>query len=182
VGAVVASAALVNGKPLQLSVKLPRCACFLRANKSKAPAAVTTLLNSSTLRVPQGIEQSVVREAQPGPPLPKPPDIRQPGTGKGRPVNTVEQLQESRELRIYHASCSDEALLGSIMVTSEHKIADVVRMLREELDVHATGLCRGAYGSELQVPIHKGQHYKPALTVFTSKEHHVVVLDVADDA
>lgn len=60
----------------------------------------------------------------------------------------------------------------------EHKLSDVVEMVREELDVAAlTGIYRGTCGETLLVPLHKMQRNKLAIPVFRLPTHHIVVME-----
>jgi len=111
-------------------------------------------------------------------------DGERPKTGDapvGRPIYSVDQLKASRELRVYLTKCSEEALLGSVMVTLEHKICDVIAMIRDELKVSASAICRGTSSSSLKVPVNRQQYGKTALFYFPSSQHHILVMDVAEE-
>lgn len=102
---------------------------------------------------------------------------------RGRVTTTwhTDKLRTSRELMIYHLECSDEALLGTLVLQPDHKLDDVLRMLHDELEVDAAAVSRGTMGSSLKVPIHKNQYAKSALHFFPSKRHCLLVMEFDDD-
>ena len=108
---------------------------------------------------------------------------RPPPAARG-PVRTtwdMAQLPASRELLVYDGEVTDEALLGSVIVGAETTITDVLKMLREQLEVDAAAVARGATGSKLKVPIHKRQLGKPARAFFPAAHHHLLVMALADE-
>ena len=62
--------------------------------------------------------------------------------GQVRPTCDAEKLRESRELMVYQLECTDEALLGTVELRVEHKLEDVLLMLRDELEVDAAAVSR----------------------------------------
>ena len=101
---------------------------------------------------------------------------------RGRVTTTwhTDKLRTSRELMVYHLECSDEALLGTLVLQPDHKLEDVLRMLRDELEVDAATVSRGTMGSSLKVPVHKNQYGKSALHYFPSKRHCLLVMEFHD--
>lgn len=187
--------------PLRLAA-LPRCGCLFRAHTARPVAALTALLASSTLpndllercgatrlmdghRGPSRITntQLAILEA----------DAICTVEAAGAPgqilraVLSVDSLKEtldsngSRELMVYQMACCEEALLGSLLITADLTICEVLRMLRDVLDVSATAISRGSHGSDLTVPIQRGQHHKPALPFFPSSKHHLIVTEAEPD-
>lgn len=159
---------VVNGRPLTTAPQLPRCGCFLRGHRGQLPAAVTALL----AHAPRLPDEAVPAHAAFG-------EREQPSMADAdsqrRPTYSAKQLM-TRELMVYMSECSEEALLGSVVVTAEHKLSDVIAMLRHELDVAAPAeLYRGARGEQLRVPIHKRQLKQLALPFFPSEAHHLLV-------
>lgn len=49
--------------------------------------------------------------------------------GHRRPVYSMDQQPTSREIMVYDTLCSDEGLLGSIVIATAHKISDVPSLL-----------------------------------------------------
>lgn len=94
----------------------------------------------------------------------------------------TDKLRPSRELMVYHLECKDEALLGTLELQPEHKLDDVLRMLRDELEVDAASVSRGTMGSSLKVPVHKNQYTKTALHFFPSKRHCLLVMEFDEGA
>ena len=43
---------------------------------------------------------------------------------------------------VYQLECTDEALLGTVELRVEHKLEDVLLMLRDELEVDAAAVSR----------------------------------------
>ncbi|KAL1511515.1 hypothetical protein AB1Y20_006323 [Prymnesium parvum] len=98
------------------------------------------------------------------------------GRGPARTLHSVERLPVRLDLRVYRSKACDEAWLGAVEVKTEHKLADVVRMVREQLGVRAiASVCRGTDGDALLVPLRKAQKDKPAMPYFPSSAHHLVI-------
>ena len=77
---------------------------------------------------------------------------------------------------VYLSECTEEALLGSVIVTADHKLSDVLNMLRDELDVASSvAMFRGTLGQRLRVPLHKRQMSRPALPFFPCEANHLLV-------
>jgi len=163
----------VNGNPLSAASLLPRCGCFLRGHRGKLPPAITNLL-AGLPELPKQLmprEQDVSGE-------PAIPTSLEGSAGEGIPrrlTHSAKQLS-SREVMVYLSRCKEEALLGSIIVTADHKLSDVAAMLRDELDVVANAeMYRGTVGQQLRVPLHKRQLKRPALPFFPCEGHHLLV-------
>jgi len=100
----------------------------------------------------------------------------------GDAVQTADKLPTRCEIMVYHTQCCDDSLLGSIELTSKHKLSDVAQLVRDELDVTAlTGLFRGTDGDSLLVPLHKAQMDKLAIPLFGHGNHHIVVVEAEED-
>ena len=182
----------VGGKPLLAVPRLPRCACALRlSQKGKPPPALANLL-ATCPSIPEGLRNDGPRakrrrtttgalgpdaELQPWGVGRPPPAAR----GAVRTTWDMAQLPASRELLVYDGEVTDEALLGSVIVGAETTITDVLKMLREQLEVDAAAVARGATGSKLKVPIHKRQLGKPARAFFPAAHHHLLVMALADE-
>jgi hypothetical protein len=190
VGVPVAVNATVRGAALPAVSRLPSCGCYLR--KGKAPANVVSLLSGAPAL------DEVVRSMDGCAPLPVAPSVSVPPPSSGstcthpavrsgqvRPTCDAEKLRESRELMVYHLECTDEALLGTVELLAEHKLEDVLQMLRDELEVDAAAVSRGTMGSgpgsSLKVPIHRNQYRKSALQFFPSSTHCLLVTEFNDD-
>ncbi len=192
IGVPVALDATVRGIALPAVSRLPRCLCHLR--KGKVPAGLPSLLAGAPAL--DDVLGSLDRCEQ----LPVPPSASVPppsccsGSGSGSrvpqpaPVShaapltyDAEKLRDSRELMVYHLECTDEALLGTIVLQVEHKLENVLQMLRDELEVDASKVSRGTMGSNLKVPIHKNQYLKSALQFFPSSRHCLLVMEFAED-
>mmetsp|Transcript_49915 Transcript_49915/g.131617 ORF Transcript_49915/g.131617 Transcript_49915/m.131617 type:complete len:175 (+) Transcript_49915:162-686(+) len=101
---------------------------------------------------------------------------------KRRRVWSADKLPTRCEIMVYHTQCCDDSLLGSIELTSKHKLSDVAQLVRDELDVTAlTGLFRGTDGDSLLVPLHKAQMDKLAIPLFGHGNHHIVVVEAEED-
>lgn len=156
VGAPVAVHATVRSIPLPAVSRLPLCGCYLR--KGKASANVISLLSGApaldeVLRSMDGCAPLPVAPSASVPPLsggstftrpPAPSAVRagQVRAGQVRPTCDAEKLRESRELMVYQLECTDEALLGTVELRVEHKLEDVLHMLRDELEVDAAAVSR----------------------------------------
>ena len=179
--------ATVRGVALGTVSRLPACMCFLRANKGKAPANVTSLLATTPLLNDQLALIEEKPSIEPG------ESSRQSGSRSPDHVSTkwrpprvrqtydASKMNVSRELMVYQHECSEEALLGTVVLLPEHKLGNVLQMLREELEVDAASVSRGMTGSALKVPIHKNQYRKSALQFFPSKRHCLLVMEFAEE-
>ena len=149
VGAPVAVDATVRSTPLHAVSRLPLCGCYLR--KGKASANVVSLLSGApaldeVLRSMDRCAPLPVAPSASVPPLSggstftRPPARSAVRQGQVRPTCDAEKLRESRELMVYQLECTDEALLGTVELRVEHKLEDVLLMLRDELEVDAAAV------------------------------------------
>lgn len=156
---------------------LPRCACSIRMHRGKLPAAVTTLLNGAPnldahlLWLEQTPHASNTRPSSTAASLPD-------GAALGlRKIYSVDNLPTERELMVYRSSGGDRGFQGKIVITAEHKLSDVVELMREHLDVKGVrNMYRAIAGQDMKVPLHRQQYDRSALTFFPL-EHHVVLVD-----
>ena len=165
----------VGGKPLLAVPRLPRCACALRlSQKGKPPPALANLL-ATCPSIPEGLRNDGPRAKRRrtttgalGPDAELQPwGVGRPPPAARGPVRTtwdMAQLPASRELLVY-----------------DGEVTDVLKMLREQLEVDAAAVARGATGSKLKVPIHKRQLGKPARAFFPAAHHHLLVMALADE-
>jgi hypothetical protein len=167
---------------------LPRCACFLRTHRGKIPPAISGLLTyAPTLpdaymrvhRTGAVVEDAFARS----PPAVRQSDSANPVSGlERRTVWSVDKLPPSTEVMVYHTECCEEALLGCVVVTNEHKLSDVMQMVREELDVSGeVTLYRSSATDALKVPLNKLQERKLALPLFPAESYHLIVMEVGGD-
>jgi hypothetical protein len=172
----------VNGHPLSLVPQLPRCGCFLRGHRGQLPATLASLLaDTPTLSeqlqavLQQKIGSGITRDPD------KPPLIFTDDHAEhGRLTHSAKQLV-SREVMVYLSKCTEEALLGSIIITADHKLSDVVSLLRDQLEVAPNAeLFRASLGQQLRVPLNKRQHKRPALPFFPCKAHCLIVEEPAE--
>lgn len=172
----------VNGLPLSLVPQLPRCGCFLRGHRGQLPATLASLLaDTPTLSeqlqavLQQKIGSGITRDPD------KPPLIFTDDHAEhGRLTHSAKQLV-SREVMVYLSKCTEEALLGSIIITADHKLSDVVSLLRDQLEVAPNAeLFRASLGQQLRVPLNKRQHKRPALPFFPCKAHCLIVEEPAE--
>lgn len=92
-----------------------------------------------------------------------------------RPSYTMEK-EQSRAVRAYRSNCSEATLLGTLAITSEHKLSDVLQMLKDELGIQTpVTLYRGCGGEQLRVPLPAPQYQRKALPFFPSEAHHLLV-------
>ena len=68
-----------------------------------------------------------------------------------------------------------------MVLQPEHKLEDVLRMLREELEIEAASVSRGTMGCSLKVPIHRNQYGKLACHYFSSRRHCLLVMEFDDE-
>lgn len=156
--------------------QLPRCSCFLRSHKGKLPDKLAALLADAPPVAAPEAGARVVSEprAQRAPPPAPDPSSR-------RPVYSTENLPATREVMVYDTMCSDEALLGSVVVGAGHTLRDVLEMLRDELDVKLpVALYRGTFGGGFRVPLPPGQHSKVAMHFFPTEQQHLLVEALED--
>lgn len=194
VGAPVAVDATVRGAALPAVSRLPSCGCYLR--KGKASANAVSLLSGAPAldEVLRSMDRCAPLSVAPSasvPPLSSGSACTHPAapsavrSGQVRPTCDADKLRESRELMVYHLECTDEALLGTVELLAEHKLEDVLQMLRDELEVDAAAVSRGTMGSgpgsSLKVPIHRNQYRKSALQFFPSSKHCLLVIEFNDD-
>ena len=187
VGASTEVDATVRGAALPAVRRLPSCGCHIR--KGKDSASVASLLagapaldevlhsmdRSEPLPVDVGSSASV-------PPLISGSTCTHPAAPSCvRPTCDAEKLRNSRELMVYHLECTDEALLGTVELLAEHKLDNVLQMVRDDLEVDAAAVSRGTIGSSLKVPIHKNQYRKSALQFFPSARHCLLVVEFNDE-
>lgn len=172
----------VNGHPLSLVPQLPRCGCFLRGHRGQLPATLASLIaDTPTLSeqlqavLQQKIGSGITRDPD------KPPLIFTDDHAEhGRLTHSAKQLV-SREVMVYLSKCTEEALLGSIIITADHKLSDVVSLLRDQLEVAPNAeLFRASLGQQLRVPLNKRQHKRPALPFFPCKAHCLIVEEPAE--
>ena len=172
----------VNGHPLSLVPQLPRCGCFLRGHRGQLPATLASLIaDTPTLSeqlqavLHQKIGSGITRDPD------KPPLIFTDDHAEhGRLTHSAKQLV-SREVMVYLSKCTEEALLGSIIITADHKLSDVVSLLRDQLEVAPNAeLFRASLGQQLRVPLNKRQHKRPALPFFPCKAHCLIVEEPAE--
>jgi hypothetical protein len=179
----------------------PRCAC---AFQSQRQLAVTALLDALGDHLALGSSSGEKRhtrlrfsdDAPSGPaslanfhgnPRSTPQqvlDVHQPGSGGGdadelRMIYCIDHLAE-RELCVYRRSGFDEVYAGSLMLSTDHKLADVVLLLRRDMKLEAVSIYRGNLTSELRVELHVGQNSQPCLAFFAHDDDYLVVVD--DDA
>lgn len=175
----------VNGRPLTVVPQLPRCGCFLRGHRGQLPPAIASLMADAP-ELPEHVAQREAMWPSAGArdPADPTPAAR---SGVGPPDNAARRLSHSakqlvsREVMVYLSECTEQALLGSIVITGEHKLSDVVTMLRDQLDVLAAAeLYRGTLGQKLRVPLHKRQLKRPALPFFQCEAHHLLVEEKTD--
>ena len=167
----------VGGRPLPLVPLLPRCGCFLRGHRGQLPATLSSMLaGTAPLQTLANLETLASASASTSPKGAVPSLPPSDGIDDQRPAHSVDQLP-TRELMVYRARRCEEELLGTVVVSKEHKLSDVALMLRDQLGVHPAGdaLYRGTTGKALRVPINKRQLKRPALPFFPSESHYVVV-------
>ena len=165
---------IVNGQPLDGTPLLPLCACYVRNHKGKMPAAVVGVLSGVPV-LPTSVDGLEARR-----PAYEPPAVNaKAGSSKLRPIYAVDRLPPEREVTVYLSQCSEAAVLGSITIHSEHKVSDVIQMLKSQLNVSFNmQLNRGTSGEKLKVPLHKKQYTRPALPFFPTEANHLVVDEV----
>ena len=172
----------VNGHPLSLVPQLPRCGCFLRGHRGQLPATLASLIaDTPTLSeqlqavLQEKIGSGITRDPD------KPPLIFTDDHAEhGRLTHSAKQLV-SREVLVYLSKCTEEALLGSIIITADLKLSDVVSLLRDQLEVAPNAeLFRASLGQQLRVPLNKRQHKRPALPFFPCKAHCLIVEEPAE--
>jgi len=167
----------VKGQPLLAVPAIPRCACFLRSSQGKVPATASNMFASlPSLPTLLGAAAPALSTAA---------SSEAPSRSSAADANAAEVLAQrathsfnklpSREIMVYLSEYCEEALLGSVIVTPEHKLSDVLDMLRDELDVQPSEMFRGAEGESLRVPLHKRQYRRQALPFFPSARDHLVV-------
>ena len=161
----------INGRAVSEVPLLPRCACFVRMHKGKLPAAVTNIMASVPDLPPSVCDFEAQRPAYAPPPSAGAASDLPP-----RPIFSVDRLPQQRELSVYLGEYAEGSRLGSITVTTEHKLSDVKRLLETELRVSASAqLSRGTDGEKLKVPLHKKQYARPAMPFFPADHHHLLV-------
>ena len=164
----------VNGQTLGSMPLLPRCACFIRLHKGRLPQAVMRTLSS----VPDVAELANVTARERGEAAGAHPDDAISENMRRRHIFSVDGLPTTRMLPVYAAGKPSMSQLGSIVLTAEHKLSDVLRLLTDELGVEASArVSRGTAGERLTIPLHKRQHGRPAMHFFPSEHHFVVVED-----
>ena len=164
----------VRGVPLAGIPTIPNCSCFLRSTNGILPLAVASMLD---VELPALVDSALATAACTTPSTKAHDGASSLSTSvepRRRVTHSAHQLP-SRELMVYLSECCDEALLGSVVITSEHKLSNVLQMLRDELDVSPTDIYRGADDERLRVPLHKRQYHRPALPFFPSARHHLLV-------
>ena len=161
----------INGREVSEVPLLPRCACFVRMHKGKLPAAVANILANAPELPPSVCDFEAQRPA-----YAPPTTTAATSTLPPRLIYSVDRLPPQRKLSVYLSERAEGSLLGSITVTTEHKLSDVMSLLESELDVSSSAqLSRGTDGDKLKVPLHKKQYSRPALHFFPSENHHLLV-------
>lgn len=154
--------------------KLPQAVSSLFAELPSLPAQLRTGAAKLSPPVSSSSQASADVGSKRSAPLPP---------GHRRIARSVDKLPQNRELLVYHTECCEEALLGCIVLTIKTKVADVLQMVRDELDVHdVTSLSRGTSGETLKVPLLQNQGGKLALPMFPSERHHLIVTETPDSA
>ena len=165
----------ICGQSLTSAPLLPRCSCFVRLHKGKLPPAITSLLAS----VPDVPALAAIDARAPSVPEAAAPAASEPLSERDahrRLIFSMDGLPPSRSVSVYRGAQTDDALLGSIAVTSEHKLSDVAELLSKELKVGASAqLYRGTRDEALRVPLHKQQYRRLALPFFPSDDHCIIV-------
>ena len=94
-----------------------------------------------------------------------------------RPIFSVDHLPAQRDLCVYSLHEGEGSLIGKITITSQHKLADVVEILRDSLKLESIAkMFRGVVGQCSKIPLHAQQYDRPAV-VFFPLEHHVLIVD-----
>lgn len=165
---------MVDGKPLLSAPVLPRCGCFFRTSQGKLPASVAAMLAAAPVFPGMVDDTSRLHPSQ---------RVAHDSSVKAKPESEAERRLtysmgdlQSQQVMVYRNRLCDEALLGSVAITSEHKLSDVPQLLRDELKVQLpVNLYRGCVGEQLKVPLPQRQHRRLALPFFPSGKHHLLL-------
>jgi hypothetical protein len=154
---------------------LPRCSCFLRMHRGKLPANVQSVITHLPEMGAWADHESLVGAC---PPSNADADAF-PQSESHRLIYSVDGLPAQRDVSVYFCGASNSnECLGTVVVTAEHKISDLLRTVVATLKVKPSArMYRGVDGEKLKVPLHERQHRLLAMPFFPSDEHHLIVVD-----
>ena len=152
---------------------LPRSACFIRMHRGRLPPTVSSVLSGAP-----DLDAHVLWLKENAPSEGAGPAAAAGADGiaaaERRSIYSADVLPPQRELQVYDGT--GETFVGKIIITAEHKLSDVVQMVRDDFAIHTINkLYRGIDGHSQRMPLHPQQYDRLAITFFPSESHRLLV-------